>query len=353
MAPFYTPIYSNIAYQILSYALENMTSKSFLTLFHDNLLNSLHLNATTYAMPSKNSASIIPFNATVSWYNANILDETPAGGYYSTINDLRLLGISMLNSDLLSPAQTRRWMKPHTFTSDPNISVGAPWEIVRAPINRTSWMYTKSGDIGLYSGEVALLSDYDVGFTVLAAGQSSTQNVQILSDMLAATFVPALEAAAKEEAENTYAGTYTDSGAKSTLTLVTDGNPGLGITSWTDDGTDVVSGIGALLGATSAKRVSIRLYPTGLKSKDGTKIAWRAVYEAFPQPLDPGAFSTNCITWVVVDSLIYGGVGWDEWLFNLNANGTQAQSIEPRVLKNQLRKSSGGSRMMARREWKT
>ena len=352
VAPFYTPIYSNIAYQILSYALENMTSKPFPDSFHDNLIDSLHLNATSYAMPSESSSSIIPFNATASWYNADILDETPAGGYYTTISDLRRIGTSMLNSELLPPAQTRRWMKPHTFTSNPNISVGAPWEIIRAPIDRTSWMYTKSGDIGLYSGQFALLTDYDVGFTVLAAGTSSTQTVEIVSDMLAATFLPALEAAAKEEAQSTYAGTYTDSGSNSSLTVVTDSNPGLGVTSWAENGTNILPGIGALLGAKEEQQVSIRLYPSGLKSTDGTRIAWRAVYEALPQPLDPGAFSTNCITWGMVDSLIYGTVGWDEWLFNLNADGTQALSIEPRVLKTQLQKSSGGSRRMARREWK-
>ncbi len=352
VAPFYAPIYSNIAYQILSYALETMTSKSFVTSFRDNLINSLHLNATSYAMPAESSASIIPFNATASWYNANILDETPAGGYYTTINDLRRIGISMLNFELLSLAQTRRWMKPHTFTSDPDISVGAPWEIIRAPINRTSWMYTKNGDIGLYSGEFVLLPEYDVGFTVLAAGASSTQTAEIVSDMLAVTFLPALEAAAKEEAQSTFAGTYTDSGSKSSLTVVTDDNPGLGITSWTENGTDILPGIGALLGATADQKVSIRLYPSGLKSKDRTKIAWRAVYEALPQPLDPGAFSTSCITWSAVDSLIYGGVGWDEWLFNMNVDGTQALSIEPRVLKTQLQKSNGGNRKMVRREWK-
>ena len=348
-APFYTPIYSNTAFQILAYALEKITSKPFPTLFETHLVHALTLNSTSYGLPAHSNSSVIPFNATVSWYNADILDETPAGGYYSSINDMRLVGISILNSTLLSPAQTRRWMKPQSFTSDLNVSVGAPWEILRAPINRTSWMYTKSGDIGLYSGELALLPEYDVGFTVLAAGVSSNANVRILSDILAAAFVPALEAAAKEEAEKNYAGTYT-SGANSNVTVVTDSNPGLGITSWTENGTDVFEILGSVLGVTSAQELSVRLYPTGLKSKDGSKVAWRATYEALPEPLDPGAFSENCQSWVLADQLIYANVGWDEWLFNLDGNG-KAVSIEPRLLRTQLQKSTGGKSKMVRREW--
>jgi hypothetical protein len=363
-APFSTPIYSNAAFQILSYVLESITSTPFSTSLTNHLLKPLNLNATTYSRPPQNSpSSIIPINATASWYNANLLDETPAGGYYSNINDLRALGRSILSATLLTPAQTRRWMKPLTFTSDPNGSVGAPWEIVRAPnLNRTSQLYTKSGDIGLYSAEVALLPDYDVGFTVLAAGLRSNANVRILSDILAAVYVPALEAAAKQEAQQIYAGTYTGTnGTSSSLTVVTDGKPGLGITQWVENGTDVFPLIGAILGATPEQLaqaaqagggVSIRLYPTGLKSRDGTKVAWRAVYELFLEPLDPGAFSENCVTWVTVDGIIYGAVGVDEFLFNLSGDGSKAVSIEPRVMRTELKRAGGKGRKMTAREWK-
>jgi CubicO group peptidase (beta-lactamase class C family) len=366
VAPFSTPIYSNAAFQILSYVLEAITSNPFSTSFNNQLIRPLNLNATTYSLPSTNpSSSVIPINATASWYNADILDETPAGGYYSSINDLRRIGISILSSTLLTPAQTRRWMKPLTFTSDANFSVGAPWEIVRAPnLNRTSYLYTKSGDIGLYSAELALLPDYDVGFTVLAAGLQTDANVRIISDILAAVFVPALEAAAKQEADQVYAGTYTGpAGTNSSLTVVTDGSPGLGVTRWMENGTDVLPLIGIILGATPDQLaqlaavgggVSIRLYPTGLMSSDGTKAAWRAVYEVLPEPSDPGAFSQNCVTWVTVDSVIYGAVGADEFLFNLSTGGGSAVSIEPRVLRTELQRAGagGGKKKRMAREWR-
>lgn len=95
------------------------------------------------------------------------------------------------------------------------------------------------------------LPDYDVDFTILTADLSSTANVQIISDILATIFVPALEMAAKQEAEQIYAGTYT--ATTSSLTVVTDRTPGLSITNWTENGTDVLPLIGTLLGVSAAQ----------------------------------------------------------------------------------------------------
>jgi CubicO group peptidase (beta-lactamase class C family) len=199
------------------------------------------LNGTSYNIPTSSASSIIPGGATESWYNATIGDETPAGGFYSSINDLRKIGISMLNSTFLDPAQTRRWMQPHAFTSSPNVSVGATWEILRAPSQRTSWIYTKAGDLGLYCSQIALLPEHGVGFSVLGAGAASISNVQLVSDLLAATYVPALEAAAKEEAYTVYAGTYHDAESNSTLIITTNSDPGLVISEWTFNGGDFLA----------------------------------------------------------------------------------------------------------------
>lgn len=204
---------------------------------------------------------------------------------------------------------------------------------------------------------MALLADYDVGFTVLAAGWQSHASIRVISDILAAVFVPALEAAARQEAEQVYAGTYAgpaDTSNSSLTIAVMDGKPGLGITRWIENGTDVFPLLGALLGATpeqlaqaahSSSSVSVRLYPTGLRSRAGTPaIAWRAMYELLPEPLDAGAFSQNCATRADVDSVIYGAVGWDEFLFRLSADGAEAVRIEPRVLRTQLMKTKKSTR---------
>lgn len=86
---------------------------------------------------------------------------------------------------------TRRWMKPVTFTANPNVSVGAPWEIVRAPSNRTSFIYAKLGDVISYSTIMGLIPDYDVGFTILLAGAQpgfALNNREILASILLEVF---------------------------------------------------------------------------------------------------------------------------------------------------------------------
>jgi len=136
-----------------------------------NLLPPLHLNST-YTTPPVNASATIPFNDRTANYSAGagILFEGPAGSYYSSINDMRTPSKSVLNSTLISKAQTRRWLKPLSFTASINTSVGAPWGINRAPIEKPTYLYTKGGDIWLYSTLFALLPDYGVGFAVLVLG---------------------------------------------------------------------------------------------------------------------------------------------------------------------------------------
>lgn len=127
---------------------------------------------------------------------------------------------------------------------------------------------------------------------------------------------------------------------------MTDELPGLAVTSWIENGTDILALIGTFRGATaeSGKQPSIRLYPTELRTTNNsvvTQTGWRAVYEALPKTPNPGVFSTNCFSWAVVDAPIYGGIGADEWLFNMSENG-EAVSVEPRMLQNELQKSGNG-----------
>jgi hypothetical protein len=279
--------------------------------------------------------ALVPFDAATSGYNLDLFELAASGGFFSSLNDLTKIGRSILNSTFMTPAMTRKWMKPRSFTSNLNSSVGAPWEIFRAPGERTSYLYTKSGNLNLYSSLFVLMPDYDVGFTVLAAGPANSLQVNRLSDLISEIFYPALEAAAKEEANCNYAGTFRDpSGINSSVTVVTDDRPGLGLQQWIFNGTDLKSTFGALTLPAHGAGVEIvaRLYPTGLQTvKDGqvTRTAFRASLD-IPGPSGTG-FSSTCLSWFIVDSFNYGGIGWDEFVFNVDSDG-KAASVEPRVL---------------------
>ncbi|KAK9771000.1 putative Beta-lactamase/transpeptidase-like protein [Seiridium cardinale] len=345
-----TPVYSNTNYQILSYALENITRKTMEDIFTHSLVKRLDLNGTYYAKPATMDSSFIPINSTISWWDGNTLDETPAGGYYSNINDMRTIGKAMLNSTLLSPVQTRRWMKPAAFTSNPDFAVGAPWEIMRAPGSPVSWMYTKSGDLGMYSALVGLMPDLGLGFSVLAGGASTTAQVATVASIVSAQFVPALWDQAKDETSEIYGGTYIDESTNSTFVVsVASDSPGLLVEEFTIGGEDVISLLGSMLGSS----LTVRLYPMGLSQAgiDGSiAVSWRAIFEtaALQSTSTP---SRSCVSWEMVNQYLYGGVGLDEFLFLLDPSGHSAISLESRIIGlSELKSgnSTGASRRMLR-----
>ena len=238
-------------------------------------------------------------------------------------------------------------MKPVAFTADPNMVVGAPWEIIRSPASRQSWMYTKSGQIGLYSSWLALLPDYNVGFTVLAAGTEASTNVNVLSNMMAAVLVPALEAAAREEAQSVYAGTYGlagAGGANSSMTvLVDDQKPGLGVTRLVNNGTNILQLLAELFAAENDTKgnISVRLYPTSLQSDNDSieKVSWRAVYEVLSATSASAVSGGTCLSWFNVNGVTYGGVGIDEYVFEIGWDG-KATTAEQRALRSMFSKTN-------------
>ena len=77
-APSTTPIYSNVAFQILAYALENMTNnKSFGSILSKKILKPLHMDGTSTSQPKNSSVGAIPGNTPRSGWDTDWGDETP------------------------------------------------------------------------------------------------------------------------------------------------------------------------------------------------------------------------------------------------------------------------------------
>lgn len=321
LAPSWGPSYSNLAFAILAYALEAMTNSTLSEHFTSEVIDPLGLNSTYYSNAPLNQG-VVPHSANISQYTLDILSAAPTGGFYSSTNDMRKIGKAILNSTLLSSAQTNRWLKPLTFTANDGTLVGAPWEIYKAPLpERSVWMYTKGGDLAFYSTKISLIPDFGIGFTYLSAGDDTGAVRDIITDIVAAVGVPAFEKAAKEEAANVYAGTYQREGSSDTFVVAVDANPGLLVTKFLVNGTDVAAGFGAT-------GIQIRLNPSGLVSKGGARIGLRSVLTRKPVP--EGAFVSNCVDWFSVGGTPIGGVSLDEFVVKVNADGTRAVEIEAR-----------------------
>jgi CubicO group peptidase (beta-lactamase class C family) len=324
-APFTSPVYSQGGYILLAAALERITGRTNAEMAAD-LFSQLGMDSSSYSVPESLDNAVIPLGIN-SGFQVDIGVEIPAGGYYSTQSDLVKLGKSMLSSSILSPVQTRQWMKPVTFTEAS--ALGMPWEIYRIPdlLHDHSFdLYTKTGDVLDYSSHLLLAEDWNIGIVILAAGNDTTTTRTLLAEVITTTIFPALEYAARRQAQANYAGTYTSSDSDSIELVTQAGKPGLKIASWTINGTDTWS---ALFG----EGTDVRMYPTNLKQDN--KTVWRAIREL---PAYDGIFSSGCDGWFITSAPTYGNIALDEIVFDVEDG--KATAITPRAWRKTLQKSS-------------
>lgn len=244
---------------------------------------------------------------------------------------------------------TRAWLKPRTYTSSLGISVGAPWEIGRANNltldGRIIDVYSKNGGLTDYNALFLLIPDYGLVLSMVSAGPSSSLNMQLyLASQILENLVRAVEAAGKAEAAALYAGTYVNEATNSNITVDVDDEAGLNVTNWFMNGIDILATWPAI--ASQAPETSIgplfevRLFPTGLKSKNST--AWRAVYDTTPpanaSDNDQSLFilQSGCQSWASIDNLVYGFRALDDFEFGLDSCTGNATSITPRAFRQTL-----------------
>ncbi|KAI1390023.1 beta-lactamase/transpeptidase-like protein [Hypoxylon trugodes] len=346
-APFSKPLYSNTAFFIISLAIEAASGRSFDDVVQKEILDVAGLTSTSLTKPDDKIGAISVGD--LNW-NASFGTDDPAGGYYSSTKDLLAFGEAILSNKLLSPAQTRRWLKPVTFTSSLGLFIGAPWEIGRSD-NITSdkrlvEFYSKGGDAGAFHTIIALVPDYDLVVTVMGSGPESDGNViQVLFSQIIQALLGAIETAGKDDATAAFAGTYLDEATNSTITLaVDDEGPGLGISNWTVRGVDVPSHWAQYFGTgdpVPETYVSTRLYPTGLTA--GSKTSWRVGIDiGTPEDIsqaDALLFwpQGSCISWGTMDRATYQFKAIDEMFFSLDQSGA-ATSVEFRGFQATLKK---------------
>ncbi|GMG08812.1 unnamed protein product [Aspergillus oryzae] len=247
----------------------------------------------------------------------------------------------------LSSTLARHWLKPLSHTTSFKTSVGAPWEIFRYELpnrpNHVIDVYSKSGNLGAYADIIALIPEYDIGFSITAADLPTNPltNVWGLADLIIDRLSPAFDKAAQQEANATYAGTYKVQGGNSTtdsyVAITTDHyKPGLQVAEWVSNGVDFLQSLAALSGF---EGLAVRLYPTGIEEtvpgESSKRVFFRSTFDYDTSGQSKGVISA-CQSWLNVDGSRIGNIGVDEWVFTLE-NG-QASSAEPRILRKRLRR---------------
>ncbi|KAI1775764.1 beta-lactamase/transpeptidase-like protein [Hypoxylon cercidicola] len=337
LAPYQTPAYSNVAFQLLGYALETITGETFQTLVEETVIKPLALDNTFLRAP-EDSRGIIPGDRIGTAWAFDIGESVATGNMYASAADLSNLGRAILSHELLSPVTTRKWLKPFAFSSDPRAMVGMPWGARRINLGDTyRWTtaFNKAGNIGDYSALLAILPDFDIGITILSAGTLPGNLNFGLADTIGEQILPAIEKAARAEAGAVYNGHYVlpNSRVNSSLTITTDDLPGLSISQWFSNGTDFAWVATVLQNSYYPVTPRIRLYPSGLEgpaANGGKRVVFKAMFEDADGPRNENKmFSTECGSWVTVESVIYGSAAMDELIFNLDSSGKVVSVTSP------------------------
>ena len=335
----YTPVYSNEAFALIGLALQQIAGREPEAIFDSEIVKALGLTGTTYTVPeSIPSTAIIPSNPKLAGWDSDLGVFGPAGGYFSSTNDLATMGKAMLSSTLLPIAQTRRWMKPSSFVEDFAQGVGRPWEIFRVKVNGQSVdAYSKSGDWGVYSTAFILVPQYDFGVTLLTArdpaGAAPTKDLRTdFPNEIFAVILPVLDRIAKEQALSNFAGSYIDPKTNSSVVVGTDSqNSGLLITSWFSKGVDLLG-----LLALTTKNIVLRLQPNQIPYGDG-KIGFTSYYSSATPPLNRSEGFFQCAGWFDVDEFTYGNIPLGQVVFGVDSTGI-ASSVELRAFRATLTK---------------
>jgi hypothetical protein len=286
---------------------------------------------------------------------------------YSSANDLSSFGRSILSSKVIKPSLTRRWLNPITFSADFLASVGAPWGVRRIQLakdtqpHRTLSIFTKAGTFKKYTAFITLLKDFNIGFTIMMAGEAAISNFGG-ADLIGAILIPAYDAVVRDEADKAYSGLYVakdmsnGTALNSSITITTDsGKPGLGIGPWISNGTDMLDMAIRLQAGTdhSATKAEGRLYYTQLETKteNGKRQSFKAVFEDTGYAgIGQQMFSTDCGSWVSVTSTTYASLPLDEFIFNFDKSG-KVVSVDNLALRVTLYKTNGPAKRS--KMWKT
>lgn len=179
---------------------------------------------------------------------------------------------------------------------------------------------------------------YDFGFTILTASATSSNAWEDLTNVIAAKILPVLEQVGREQAKKRFTGTYTSSTLNSSLTLVIDGQPGLKVTQWISNGTDLKGTlfVDALLGS------DFRLIPNELYGLESGKIGFTGVYQVPKTKASNNStdFFLECASWFGVSSLTYGNIGLEQFVFEINGGNGDARSVASKALRIEMDKSS-------------
>lgn len=347
---FQTPGYADTNFILLGRVISKLTGLPLNEQwFQKAVFTPLNMTRTSSLTPTKKPYEGYVVLGDLAGFAAQGEITSSSGGVFSTTNDIAKLGISILNSALLSPDQTRKWMKPTTFTAGMEFAHGMGWEIYRYTDKKTGHvtdLYTKLGDSGNYASYLVLVPDYGFGFSILSGSGIADQSqrsaaVHLLADLISESILPALRDQAAVETKRNYEGVYTGHGANgttSTLSLKFNDTEGAGfgltLTGLVNDGHDMLHYFRTVLsGEQLLGDEQLVLAPSTIdeKKKQRGFVVTPVVADLDYTGLFSKQFATN-YEWLSNNGVTYGGQAFGNFYIDVDDNG-RAVAVSPAVLR--------------------
>lgn len=346
----HAPAYSNIAFALLGFAQEAITGKTLNNTVTDSIFGALHMKHSSFEETPLSGGVIPGGNAAEIGWDLDLGQTAPSGSTYSSTADMVKAGQAILQSTLLSPAQTRRWLKPLTQTGYLSTAVGAPWEIryLESSNQRLTQTFNKQGDVGNYHAALSLSPEHDLGWVVLTGGTADATASPVSTALFNAfgnIFLPAAEARAGVEADVNFSGKYVDETTNSSVIIRrgNNGHTGLGVLSLISRGVEVIGPESPLIAIYGAGQ-SGRLYPSQLRTvsrrehKSGTYESRLGFRVTFFNETQAGEMEDPCLlAWTALGAPSYGQRTLDDWVFEMGEDG-RAEVLDVRMLRLKLKR---------------
>ncbi|KAF2729352.1 beta-lactamase family protein [Polyplosphaeria fusca] len=332
-APNQKSTYSNVAFELLGLAIENVTGQAYNTYINEAIFKPLGMSKSTLSTPP-DSAGVIPVEP--HYWDVDEGIQAPTGGIYSSSSDLSaFLRYVLTHHNNITPALN--WAHPHSPAEGLHSFYGMPWEILQTDkilldSQRPVRFITKGGGLPGYQSIIIFMPEYDLGITLLVAGPG----LAIMDKMLERVLVQVVRAAEQlsiRQLEARYAGTYAAARGhvNSSITLVAD-TRGLVVTQLVSNSTNLLSPpVLGLLNVPEDRAGYLQLVPTGMYSDEEEREGerWRMVTVEGRDEGARGILDDFCIT--DVEEYSYAGIPINEvalWEGEGGKNGGVVDVVE-------------------------
>lgn len=339
-APNFKSTYSNLNFELLGLALENVTGLSYAEYMQQAIFNPLNMPSTSLSKPDSDSHAVLPPGD--NYWDVDEGIQAPTGGIYSSAADMSKF-VRYILTHYNALATGVNWFNPASYAAGLQNFYGMPFEIFRSnealatkanggkgrPVTFT----TKGGAVPGYYSQIVMLEEYGLGFTFLVAGvETGSELLTKLRDLVTVEIVREAEKAIWSSISESHAGAYAaekETGLNSSISFTASPSTGLVVERFISNGTDVINGpLPAMVApalATEGAGSRLQMMPTLLFKDEREKKGeiWRMMVllnrqekggeGGLGEDEGDGVFGEMCLT--DVDYALYAGHPINEVVF--------------------------------------